>query len=361
MLDNSERKQIKRLLKDRFTNEELERLVNAAGEDFDAVVRQNANKLDAIMDILDHAERNGWTMDLLKALVEVFEERLKPPEKEVEIAKVRDVENRLKKRWGRGTALQDPFKSCFVRGGWPFVNRPPISDAFARLAQPAGFRIAVVNGPSGSGKTYSKELPQFVAEIQGNQLFKVYYRDVSEGEYSITAEKLVQSILLAWNLDLPIPSQLSQSSSYAAELSEWLAAKVPRGETWWVIVDGLAKITPDPGLLHFLMALARHIADSPHALRLVLLDLGDQNLLPLSAESMATKVKIDEITISDLVEYYFKVLHLAQAASNQFDPTMMSIKAKSVLDQALAQSSNGQRLARLKEVLLQATEELGLG
>jgi hypothetical protein len=49
MLDDSERKQIKRSLKDRFTIEELERLVKAVGEDFGAVVRQNANKTDSVM------------------------------------------------------------------------------------------------------------------------------------------------------------------------------------------------------------------------------------------------------------------------------------------------------------------------
>jgi hypothetical protein len=100
MLDDSERKQIKRLLKDRFTNEELEWLVIAAGKDFDAVVRQNANKLDAIMDILEHAERHGWMIGFLQALVEDFEERLQTPLKEGEIAKVGDIEKRVKERWG---------------------------------------------------------------------------------------------------------------------------------------------------------------------------------------------------------------------------------------------------------------------
>ena len=221
---------------------------------------------------------------------------------------------------GRGTALEDPFKSCFVRGGWPFVNRPEIRNAFAKLAKPAGFRIAVVNGPSGSGKTYSKELPQFVADIQGKGSFKVYYKDVNEGEYAITAEKLVQSILVNWHVELPIPAQLSQSSSYMPELSEWMAAKIPRGETWWIIVDGLAKITPDPGLLHFLMELAKHVADSPHALRLVFLDLGDQNPLPPPAEPMALKVKIEDLTIDDLTEHYFKAFYLCQTTETPSMP-----------------------------------------
>lgn len=361
MLDENERKEIRRLLRERFTIADLERLLSAADQDYDAVVRQSANKLDAIMDILDDAVRNVWVHDLLRAIVEDFEERLQPPARAAEIARVAAVQQSIRSRWGRGTALDDPFCSCFVRGGWPFVNRPQVRGAFARLAQPAGFRIAVVNGPPGSGKTYSKELPQFVAEIQGNQRFKVYYRDVSEGEYAIGADRLVQSILLAWNLDLPIPAQLSQSSSYAAELSEWLAAKLPRGESWWIIIDGLAKITPDPSLLHFLMALARHVADSPHALRLVLLDLGDQHPLPPSAEPMAARVRIEALTSDDLVEHYFKLLHQAQAAGNPFDAQLMTARAQWVLEQVLDQQGGASQRARLKEFLLQVTEELGLG
>jgi len=359
MLENIERRQIKQLLEAHCTLRRLPDMVNDAGKDYDVVVQQPANKLDAIMDILQDAERNGWTMNLLGAIVRDFEDHLDTAVKETEIAKVYNIEKLLIERLGRGTALVDPFKSCFVRGGWPFINRPQVSDAFAQLAKPAGFRILVLNGPAECGKTYSKELPQFVAEIQENKTFKIYYRDVSEGDYAFTTEKLVQSILREWNLDIPIPVQLSQSSSYATELSEWLAAKVPKDQTWWIIVDGLAKITPDPGLLNFLMALARHIADSTHALRLVLLDLGEQNLLPLAAELMTTKVKLDQITISDLMDHYFKVLHGINGAQNPFDSSLMTNKAQWVFEQIRAQTGSKKKMIKFKELLLQVTGELG--
>jgi hypothetical protein len=356
MLDETEAKQIKRLLKDRYQIEDLERLVDAAGEDYDSVVGQRANKTDAIKDILDQAELNGWMLELLEAMIEDFQERLAPGLREAEIAKINDVVLRIRERWGHGTALADPFKSLFVRGGRPFINRPQVSNAFAQLAAPAGRRIAVVDGPAASGKTYSKELPQFVAEIQGNQRFKVCYRNIGEGAYSLSAVKLVESILRDWKLETPVPEQLSQSTSYATELAEWMAAKVPRDETWWLIIDGLAKITPDPSVLNFLMGLASYIPDSPHPLRLVLLDLGEKNPLPLTAEALATKVQITPLTSADLVDHYFKTLHMAHAAERPFDAMLMATKAQWVLQKAMSQPGP----PRIAEVLLEVTTELEL-
>jgi hypothetical protein len=355
MLNETERRQIKRLLGDHFTMADLRRLVTDASQDFESVVHQNANKPDAIMDILDGAERNGWVTALLEKLTVNLEARLSSPLKETAVRAVRDILDHLKVQLGRGTALGDPFNTCFVRGGWPYVNRPNLRKAFATLAETGGLRIAVVNGPPGSGKTYSKELPQFVAEVQQYAKFKVYYKDVSEGAYAITADKLAQSILNAWSVESPIPAQLSQSSSYATELSEWLASKVPKGETWWIVVDGLAQITPDRGLLDFLMALAGHIADTPHALRLVLLDLGDQNTLPVPAEQMATKVKIGPMTTDDLVDHFFRTLHMANAAPNPFDPKLMLNKAQNILGRI----TGGQGPAKLREILLEEAEALG--
>jgi len=348
MLNDIERRQIKRLLKDRFTIEGLEQLVVDVGEDYDVVVRQNANKMDAIMDILDHAERDGWESDLLGALIEDFESRLSPPDKEAAITTVRGVQKSLNERWGRGTALQDPWETCFVRGGLPYVNRPKVRDAFFSLAEPAGLRIAVVNGPSGSGKTYCQELPQFVAEIQGHTQFEICYLDISEGSYAeSTAAALVQYILWRWGLNDPIPAQLSQSSSYATELSAWLVGKVPSGQTWWIIVDGIGKITPDPGLLELLMKLARHVSYSSHTLRLVLLDWGDQNALQLESLLMMAQVQIAPITPADLTDHFFRPVHAAHAAAVPFDTAAMQEKAQAILNRTVAAQGPG----KLHEIL----------
>jgi hypothetical protein len=168
--------------------------------------------------------------------------------------------------------------------------------------------------------------------------------------------------MAAWNLDVEIPAQLSQNSSYVADLSRWLAGKAPQGTTWWIILDGLAKLTsPDPGLLDFLMAFAKHLARNAPTLRLVLLDFGVQHALPTAAETMTRKVAIDKLTSRDMVEHYFRALHLAHDPRIPFDEVLMLNKAEWVLQQVSAQAGSAQQVFHLKELLLQVTNELGLG
>ncbi len=355
MLD--ERKEIKKILRDHFDLGQLQSLVRDARRDYEALVRQNGTKLDAIMDIVDDAERTGWTMSLLEAIEGDVDWRIEEPLKGTILAVVRALQAQIKTRLGQGTALEDPFQTCFIRGGWPYVNRPEVRDAYVSLTQPAGLRIAVINGPSGSGKTYSKELPLFVAAIVSEERrFKVSYHDLGEGSYAVTAERLALSILRAWGLTLDIPAQLSLSSSYATELSEWLAAQVPKDETWWIIVDGLLKITPDPGLVSFVMALASHIADSPHALRLVLLDLGPQHVLPMAAEFLSASIEIAPLTADDILDHFFRVLHAACTPTGAFDPGAVRPRAQGVIDRIAA----GLAPTELKKILLQETRSLGL-
>jgi len=361
-LSNEERRQISRILRTRFEIEQLERLVGLADQDFEEVVKKPFEKLSAIKDILDRAQNEGWTMDLLRAITEDVQERLASPAKEDVTDEINKVQASLKQRWGRGTAVADPFLSCIVRAGWPFINRPQISRAFTELDKPAGFRIAVVNGPPGSGKTYSKLLPQFVAEIRGNQSFKVFYRDLSESEYSIKAENLVRSILSEWKQNAPLPINLSTGDNYATELAEWVTAQIPPGETWWIIIDGLAKLkSPDKTLVEFLMGLAKFIADSPHPLRLVLLDLGDQHAYPPGAGLMTLKASLDALTARDLVDHYFKALHLAMAAAAPFDEETMMTQAQELLKRVAPQTATATPRLTLHELLLQTTNELGLG
>lgn len=358
MLDDSERKRIKRLMRARFALGELKSLVSDAGASFDDVVRQPTDLSSAIMDILDGAERNSWTADLLIALVDHFNNQ--PVPLIADIAEVEAILKALRERFGRGTALDDPFASCFARGGRPFINRPKVRDAFKKMAQPGGVPILVVNGPPDSGKSYSKELPSFVSAIQEQKGFHIFYCDLSENSQLWTAEKLVRSILLAWSLNEPVPAQVSQSSSHATELSEWLASKTPAGQTWWIIIDSLSKITPDPGLLDFLNALASHIANTPRALRLVLLDVGD-NPLPPSAELMTDRLTIGDWAATDLVDHYFKTLHTAQVAGAPFDAQLVGAKAQAILDRVSAEVDRLKRHTLLRDLLLEATTELGLG
>jgi len=358
MLEDSERKRIKRLMRARFTLGGLNSLVSDAGASFDDVVRQPANMGSAIMDILDDAERNGWTSDLLTALIDHFNDQ--PAPLTADIAEIEATLKALRERFGRGTALDDPFASCFARGGRPYINRPKVRDAFKKIAQPGGVPILIVNGPPDSGKSYSKELPSFVSAIQEQKSFRVFYCDLSENSQLWTAEKLVRSILLAWSLDEGVPAQLSQSSSHATELSEWLTSKTPKDQTWWIIIDSLSKITPDPGLLDFLNALASHIANTPRALRLVLLDMGD-NPLPPSAELMTDRLTIDRWSATDLVDHYFKTLHTAQAAGNPFDAQSLCARAQVILDRVSAETDRVKRHTLLRDLLLEATTELGFG
>lgn len=170
----------------------------------------------------------------------------------------------------------------------------------------------------------------------------------------------MRSILLAWSIDESIPVQVSLSSSHVTDLSEWLVSKTPKDQTWWIIVDSLSKITPDPSLLDFLNALASNIANTPRAVRLVLLDMGNNTLSP-SAELMTDRLTVDAWAATDLVDHYFKTLHTSLTPNNPLDVPLLSAKAQSILDQVSAEPDRFKRHTLLRDLLLKATAELGFG
>lgn len=355
MLVDKELKEIRSLLNAHFDIDQLKQLLFEAGESWDNVVKQPTIKPSAITDILNDVKTNGWTVNFLTAIITVFESR-KPVRPVADIDAVEKILSAVTARLGRGTALADPFESCFARNGQPYVNRPRVREAYQQLTNPGGARILVVNGPAESGKSYSKELPCFVADL--NQSFHVYYHDLSEDPNPWTVETLVRSILRAWHLDESVPTQFSLDR--ASELGEWLGAQTPNGEIWWIIIDGLAKIVPSPDLLDFLNALAIHVANTtPTALRLVLLDMGADNRLPPSVEVVTNELKINRWTVNELVDHYFKTLHLIQRNGVQFDDQAPTAKAQLILQQVSDESDRVKRYAMLRSLLKDAAEEFG--
>ena len=202
-------------------------------------------------------------------------------------------------------------------------------------------------------------MPFYVSEIRGKP-FEIYYRNIGEGDYALTADALVRSILSAWGKDTKLPDNLSSTSDRARELSVELGGKVPQPGTRWIIVDGLGKFPPDHGLREFVMELAKYIAESTHPLRLVLLDLGDQHPLSPEAEQLAIQVNIDRLTCEDLMEHYFNVLYSASTPALPIPAAQMETKALWVLDQGTDKAANGKALVTLKIFLRQGTKELGL-
>lgn len=367
MLDSDERKQIKRMLFERFNYAGLRVLLATADVKYEAVVPEKAQLNESVMLIVDVAQSQGWAPALLDAMIAEFEGR-QSPLLQGDVETLRRVQKSMADRMGRGTALLQPFHSCFVRNNWPFVNRPAIHESFIKLSNPGGPRIVVLNGPSDSGKTYSKELAQYVSEVRPDLKIKVIYKDVGEGDYAYAnaPDRLVRSILTEWRKgSTSIPEQLTQSSGYALELSEFLAASAPeepKDVTWWIVIDGIAKITQitteNAPLLKFLHAFEKYIADSSLPLRLILLDLGEQNSLPDAAESVAVKVELNRLTVTDLMEHYFAVLHQANQQI-AFDPELAKQKAQWVIDQVNSQPAPKVGSTQLKQYLLTATREMG--
>ena len=138
-MDPDERKLISMLLNRRLEKgSDLTDVVAANDRDYNSIVGERSNKLDAIKAILDDVATNGWTLGFLQALVDYAHEHFDAAIKEQEIAMIQSVITSFKRRWGRGTALANPFRSCFVRNDWPYVNRPEVSEAFESLDKAAG-------------------------------------------------------------------------------------------------------------------------------------------------------------------------------------------------------------------------------
>jgi len=362
MLIDDERSWLRELLTERFTPGQVVEVVDGTGHRYDSFVLAGLAPAATITEIVRHASEQGWDLKLLERLIGYVETHFDGHARTEVLAGLGEIRDNILSRQGHVQGLPHPFATCFVRNKLPFVNRPSLRKALEALREPDGPRILLLSGPAGAGKTYSAELPLALMAADSAGAFKVYRLDLAnETRKDFTARRFIEWLLLKWESPEQIPEQYQQISSYATELAVWLLGHMPPQATCWLILDGIDRMTPDPGLITFIQELAREIANTDHPIRLVLAEFGDQHPLPEEATLMAEPVVLNPLTPDDVIEYFFKPVYESKfpAGAPPFDPSAYKARAEAALQGAFVQESGVKRLARLHMTLRSAAAELG--
>lgn len=362
MLSDEERKWLRDLLSLRFSPGQVRAVIDGTGHRYDSFVLAGLDPAATITEIVRRASDQGWDGKLVAQLIDYVQANFEGQVREDILTDLRSIRDNIVSRQGHGATLQHPFAACFVRNKLPFVNRPQLRQALESLREPTGPRLLLLSGPPGAGKTYSAELPLAAMAADSEGAFKVYRLDLAnETRKDFTARRFIEWLLLKWERSEPIPDQYQQISSYATELAAWLLTRMPVRTTCWIILDGIDRMTPDPGLITFIQELAREIANTDQPVRLVLAEFGDQHPLPDEAALMAEPLLLQPLTSDDVINYFFRMVYesTCPAGAPPFDPQSFKEKADRALSQAIVEEAGAPRLARLHMTLRAAAAELG--
>jgi hypothetical protein len=233
---------------------------------------------------------------------------------------------------------EDPFETCFVRPGRPFIDREPLRAKLKMLHIEVAPGL-VVTGEPHSGKSYSLRLVVHVASAYGARV-----ADVDLRLWGYDPRGFAESILGTMGrssrvADLPE----AQTPRSVMQIAKFLVDEIrASGETWWIVVDGIDGDTPsDTRDLVWALVLA---ADNPVdlAMRVVLLDCNE--LLPHEVDDYVEKEAITPIDTTNarclLEEFFTRVA----AHSGRSDPNFVADKVDEVLNRVPAGPDMLQRL-----------------
>lgn len=207
----------------------------------------------------------------------------------------------------------DPIETCFVRGGWAFMDRLELRQALQRLTTEGGPRSLVVEGPRRTGRSYTLQLIQHVAACRGHEVIDV---DLSQLGIGLKPNDLMVQVALQMRLDggtLP-PRRGESIEQWNMAFRSWLLGQVepptllaeeaPVTPVWWLVIDGMDLFPPSDDamdLIWKLVDLAEHRA--PH-LRVAL--LANEDDMPASVGDLVVYEYLGPVD-RGIVESYFEL------------------------------------------------------
>jgi Effector-associated domain 1/AAA domain len=145
----------------------------------------------------------------------------------------------------------NPFDTCFVQGGRPFIGRGPLRQGLQQLLTRDNSGIVVTGNP-GTGKSYSLRLIAYVCQAyEGNH---VVYVDLDQRGAAFGPGELTDLVLRGLGRSSRTsdkPPRDAQDTRWAKDLAEFIGEEIrDMDETCWLVFDGadpavIAKETHD--------------------------------------------------------------------------------------------------------------------
>ncbi len=303
-----------------------------------------------LMEIIKKAKMEGWLLNLLDAAVADRPER----------QDLNDFVKKIKAELAPAVlaAREDPFSAHFLREGcrFPFIDREPIREAVRKLHNPLGERrVLLVDGNTGTGKTYIREYLNFLSKQLPS--LKFCYIDLAD-EYlpDYKACELIRSVASSFGADTSrLPLQEAQEARWVRLLIEWLTEEaVKKNETWWIVIDGLREINIRSDMQALINRMVKVIHQKDPRLRLVLLDCGGLERLPLDALESVEPIRINPVSKLDLVEFFRNLSKLYGRASTE---DALDTLAQLILDQTTS-SDSGHYMEQVRNEVVHAHEKV---
>jgi hypothetical protein len=239
---------------------------------------------------------------------------------------------------------EDPFATCFVKGGRAFIDRKELR-ASLRKVHGGDASTLVVTGEPLSGKSYSLRFVAHIADVYSYRVARVNLREMGTG---FGPGDLAAAIVREMGRSARIknlPPQDAQVSRWTAELRSFITGEIrDSGSTWWIVIDG---IDPDvvPGdTLQLIKKLVVTADEFMEPMRIVLLDCVEP--LPAEVDPYAEKEEIPAIEVEMLHDFFTE---LARHRGIDTDPAGIDLAVAEVLRLAPDGPRQLRRLAKAVE------------
>jgi hypothetical protein len=308
-----QRKQIFSAIHEAYNESDLRRmLLLEFGYRLEDLVPSGLDFPSKLIELIVKAEKSDWLPKLLQGVSEQTEnEALK--------LKIKEFLTNFSVEEDQGANF-DPYQSCFLRKGgkFPFMDRQDVRAYIKEMVDQEGaYRTLLIDGKEKSGKTYTNQYISYLSLKL--QLYKFAYIDLAN-EYSsdYLPSDLIRSISILMDMDPnSIPLQEASVDRWNQLLSQWLISQANKAPyNWWIVIDGLSKITLRKDMEGLINRILREIEMNNPKLRVVLLDCGGINKLPIDIAYNVAHTQLEPLTSKEV-----KAFMQALAAQNKIQCT----------------------------------------
>ncbi len=331
------------------TIEALDRMLKFRANQQRARITPAAPLPDMAARIVDHAEREFWTTNLIAALV-------------AQAATNPSVVTLLENHPGldpRGApAAVDHYTAEILVGGRLFLSRPALRRVLREIGEGLHSRVLVVNGDPVTGKSFTRTFVSYVLEFdppRHSEGFRTVYLDLDQQGWTLeTFAKQIAFSLLIDPETIPArpASDPEQDSRWLPRLVQWLCDGITNAAYpgCWLILDGFRVSLPAEAydLIHMLAEFAD--VGGNGRLRLLLLNYPRPDALLYKHEEVITS---PPLTRPEMEAFLCNVF---RRSGRPADPAVVQTALDSVVrqveEQVTRRNVNGDDAPRLRLQLL---------